>query len=588
MDDVNPEEDVMDAQYDVLVVGGGAAGLGGALTLTRARRRVLVVHDGTPRNRPAGHMHAYLGLDGVPPAELLARGRAEVEGYGGELVEDRVVDVRREGDGFRAELAGGRVVTARRVLVATGLADALPDVPGVADRWGRDVLHCPFCHGWEVRDRPVGILGSGPFGIHQAQMWRQWTPDVTLFLHTGAEPSEDDWERLAALGVRVVDGRVAGLVVRDDALAGVRLESGAEVAVEAVVVATGLAARTEGLEGLGLPVEPVRMNGHVVGSRVVAGADGLTDVPGVRVVGNVTDLRAQVQVAAAAGLTAAATLVAELVEEDTAAAVERYRGTQPFSAAAEREVHERVAGDRRHGLVPAGVAAAAGGADAGHGHVHGHGFGGDPGEVRHDRQFWEERYRSMPRVWSGRPNAQLVDEVADLPPGSAVDIACGEGGDALWLAERGWTVTGVDLSQTALDRLTEAAAGAGQDVAARVRTLRSDVGDWDPGAERYDLVTSHFLHLPPADRAAAFARMASAVAPGGTLLVVAHHASDLRTTIGRPDLPELFFEPSDVVAVLEPGEWDVVVAEARPRTATDPDGREVTIRDTVVRARRRD
>lgn len=217
---------------------------------------------------------------------------------------------------------------------------------------------------------------------------------------------------------------------------------------------------------------------------------------------------------------------------------------------------------------------------------HRQGHGHDPLAVRHDREFWEERYRSAPQVWSGRPNPQLVDEVADLPAGTALDVACGEGGDALWLAGRGWRVTAVDLAQTALDRVDAAAAQAGPEVAARVRTVRADVGEWVPGDERYDLVTSHFLHLPPEARAHAFGRMAGAVAPGGTLLVVAHHASDLATTIGRPDVPELFFAPEDVVAALDPDGWDVLVAEARPRPAVDPDGREITIRDTVVRARR--
>ena len=224
------------------------------------------------------------------------------------------------------------------------------------------------------------------------------------------------------------------------------------------------------------------------------------------------------------------------------------------------------------------------GGDAAHG---GHAHGGDPGEVRHDREFWEDRYRSAPQVWSGRPNRPLVDEVGDLAPGRALDVACGEGGDALWLAGRGWAVTAVDLAQTALDRVEAAAAEAGPQVAARVRTERVDIATWDAGDGTYDLVTTHFLHLPPEVRTVAFARMARAVAPGGTLLVVAHHASDLRTTIGRPDLPELFFDPEEVVAALEPGAWDVPVAEARPRPATDPDGREITIRDTVVRAVRR-
>ncbi|NHT18057.1 FAD-dependent oxidoreductase [Cellulomonas sp. IC4_254] len=336
----------MTEQHDVLVVGGGAAGLGGALTLARARRSVLVVHDGAPRNAPAAHMHAYLGLDGLPPAELLARGRSEVEGYGAEVVEDRVVDVRRDGDGFTAALAGGRVVRARRVLVATGLVDGLPDVPGLAERWGRDVLHCPFCHGWEVRDRAVGILGSGPVAVHQAQLWRGWTADVTLFLGGAADGaggdglSDADWERLAALGVRVVDGPVAGLEVADDVLTGVRLATGTVLACDAVVVATRMGARLDGLAGLGLPTEPVTRGERVLGTRVVAQPDGSTTVPGVRVAGNVTDLMAQVQVAAAAGLTAGAALVAELGAEDADAAVARYRAEQvaPFSGRAEREV----------------------------------------------------------------------------------------------------------------------------------------------------------------------------------------------------------------------------------------------------------
>ncbi|GEL46911.1 thioredoxin reductase [Cellulomonas hominis] len=342
----------MDQTYDALVLGGGAAGLSAALTLSRARRRVAVVHDGTPRNRPAAHMHAYLGSDGLPPAELLARGRAEVAGYGATLVEGTVADVRRDGDAFRAALADGTVLRAGRVVVATGLADGLPDVPGLADRWGRDVLHCPFCHGWEVRGAAVGIIAAGPLAVHQATLWRGWTDDVTLFLHTADEPDEAGWEQLAALGVRVVDGRVGGLVVAGDTLTGVRLASGAVLPVAAVVTATGMHARLDGLDGLGLTVEPVVREGYVIGTRVAAGPDGATGVPGVWAAGNVTDLMAQVQVAAAGGLTAGAAVVADLTAADARAAVARYRAERaaPFSAAAERAVAERVAGPGRHGL----------------------------------------------------------------------------------------------------------------------------------------------------------------------------------------------------------------------------------------------
>jgi thioredoxin reductase len=326
---------------DVLVVGGGAAGLSGALTLARARRRVLVVHDGTPRNRPAAHLHAYLGHDGLPPAELLARGRAEVEGYGAEVVDDRVLDVRAEGDGFVAALAGGRRVHARRVLVATGLVDTLPEVPGLAERWGRDVLHCPFCHGWEVRDRRIGVLGTGPGAVHRALLWRQWTADVTLFLHEGVEPADEEWEQLAARGVRVVDGRVAGIEVVDDALRGVRLGSGLVLPVDALVVATRMDARTGPVTGLGLPVEDVEVAGTVVGTRVVAAPDGATAVPGVRAAGNVADPMAQLAVAAAGGLVAGAALVAELGALDTRAAVQRRRAPA-FSGPMERAVAARL------------------------------------------------------------------------------------------------------------------------------------------------------------------------------------------------------------------------------------------------------
>src|SRR4051794_17652434 len=222
-------------EYDVVVVGGGAAGLSGALTLARAGRSVLVVDDGTPRNAPAGHVHNYLGREGTPPAELYAIGRGEVTGYGGEVLDGRVTGARRDGDGFVVTTDGGEV-RARRLLVTTGLVDELPDLPGVAEQWGHGVLHCPFCHGAEVRDRPIGILGTNPFAVHQALLWRQWSADVVLFRHTSPEPTDDERERLAARGIQVVDGAVAGLVTDGDPLTGVRLADGTVVAREAGVV----------------------------------------------------------------------------------------------------------------------------------------------------------------------------------------------------------------------------------------------------------------------------------------------------------------------------------------------------------------
>ena len=300
----------------MVVVGGGAAGLSGALALARARRRVLVVDAGAPRNAPADGVHNYLGRDGVPPGELLAAGRAEVTGYGGEVVTGTVTAAKPDGDGFLVSLAGGSEVHTRRLLVTTGLVDELPAVPGLAERWGHTVLHCPYCHGWEVRDQPVGVLATGPMAVHQALMWTQWTADVTFFLHTGPAPTGEERAKLDARGVRFVDGEV--VAVEGDA--DVRLADGTLVPRQALVVTPRFTTRSEVLESLGLrPVE----HELGIGTRIPADPTGATAVPGVWVAGNVTDPMAQVISSAAAGLMAAARINAELIEAEAAAQLAR-------------------------------------------------------------------------------------------------------------------------------------------------------------------------------------------------------------------------------------------------------------------------
>jgi SAM-dependent methyltransferase len=202
------------------------------------------------------------------------------------------------------------------------------------------------------------------------------------------------------------------------------------------------------------------------------------------------------------------------------------------------------------------------------------------------KDFWEERYAGHTAVWSGRPNPQLVAEAEDLAPGTALDAGCGEGADAIWLASRGWRVTAVDFATTALRRAREHAESLDADVAGRIDWTQADLTDWAPPEERFDLVSTHYVHLA-ASREAFFRRMAASVAPGGTLLIVGHHPLDLQTTIQRPPIPELFFTAEEVAAGLDPDRWDVVAADARPRPATDHDGNEVTIHDAVLRARRR-
>ncbi len=306
--------------YDVIVIGGGAAGLGGALALVRSRRSVLVVDDGTPRNAPADGVHNYLTRDGIPPAELYAIGRQEVAGYGGEFATGTVTTVRRDGL-FTVELADGTTYQGRRLLVTTGLTDVLPDVRGLAERWGRDVLHCPYCHGWEVRDQAIGILATTGMATFQALLFRQLSDDVTLFLHTAPEPTDEQWEQLAARGISVVQGKVEQLEVENDKLTGVRLEGGRVIPRQALAVQTSMRARAGFLADLGLEIVDQEVHGLVTGTVVAADPQGATAVPGVFVAGNVTDARATVMPAAAAGLMAAGGINADLITEETRLAV---------------------------------------------------------------------------------------------------------------------------------------------------------------------------------------------------------------------------------------------------------------------------
>ena len=523
--------------YDVVVVGGGAAGLSAALALSRARRSVLVVDAGDPRNLRAGHVHNYLGREGTPPADLLAIGRVEVASYGGEVTVGRVTSARaQEGDekGFVVTVDDGREVTGRRLLVTTGLVDELPDVPGLRERWGLDVLHCPYCHGWEVRDQALGVIASNGLATHQALMFRQWSADVVLFLNGGPRPSLDEAEQLAAREITVVAEAIEGVVVDDDRISGVRLASGDVVARQALVVSPRMTARSEVLSSLGIEAVEQEMNGVVVGTAAPADPTGATSVPGVWVAGNVADVRAQVISSAAAGLHVGAMINADLVAEDTHGAVVARHST--------KEMFEQPA--------------------------------------------WEERYRSTPAVWSGRPNPQLVTETIELPAGNALDVGSGEGADSIWLAERGWRVTALDFSRVALERAAEHAATASSETSERIDWRHTDLRSWTHRDESYDLVTSQFMHLPDGGMTDLVSRLAESVVPGGTLLVVGHHPADVATGL-RCNASNVLFTAEEIVQVLGPETWEVLVAEVRPRETDGPDGGPVTVHDVVIRARRR-
>jgi SAM-dependent methyltransferase len=410
------------------------------------------------------------------------------------------------------------------VVLATGVVDDLPDVAGLRERWGRDVLHCPYCHGWEVRDRRVGVLATSPLALHHVGLMRQLTDDVVLLLGDAFVPERHAADELDARGVEIVSGAVSALVVTDDALRGVRLADGTVVALDALLVPTVARARTEVAGLLGLSSTEQRMGEALMGEVIEVDARGETAVPGVWAVGNVADLRATVIASSASGTAVAAALNADLVAEDGRLAVMAHRDGSPA--------------------------------------------------------FWERFYAERDQVWSGRVNAVLGAVDAELEPGTALDLGAGEGGDALWLAGRGWKVTAVDVAQTACDRIAERAGGL------PVTTERHDLTETFPDGT-FDLVNAQYLHSPSADfpRTAILRRAAEAVAPGGTLLVVGH--GRLAPWSWDPTLR--MATATEVLAslALDYTAWEVVRCESAERTATGPDGQAATITDEIAQMRRR-
>ncbi|WP_445443062.1 NAD(P)/FAD-dependent oxidoreductase [Clavibacter sp. km1a] len=319
-------------EWDAVVVGGGVAGSSAALMLARARRSVLVVDAGQPRNAVAAHMHGVLGHDGKPPRQLVAEGRREIEGYGGVVVDGRVEAVeaidpgsageRPTGPRFRVTLDGGVEVRARRVILATGLADVLPEVPGLAAHWGAGVVVCPYCDGYEVRDRRIGVLATGPGSLHHVQMLRQWSPDITFLVAGGTasgQPLEIDAATRAGIdarGIRVEESPVTRVLGERGALEGVELADGRILPLDSLFAMPGVSPRDGFARALGAATEDTPW-----GPFVTADATGQTSVPGLLIAGNASSGSANVPVAMAAGTMAGAMANAGMVTEDVAAAV---------------------------------------------------------------------------------------------------------------------------------------------------------------------------------------------------------------------------------------------------------------------------
>lgn len=297
--------------YDVAVIGGGAAGLSAAVALLRFGRSVIVIDSAEPRNAAAGHVHNLLTRDGASPLELYRLGRGEVEHYGGRIIAGTVCSVHGSIGAFVVRLQD-QAITAHRIIVATGGLDELPDVPGLASQWGKGVVHCGFCHGYEVRNERIGVLATGPMSVHQAMMFRLLSPEVTLLAHS-FPPTPDQGRKLEQRGIAVARGTVAEVLSRDDRLVGVRLAAGDEVELDALVISTIVRARAGFLAPLGLSPTDLIINGQLMATRIETGPGGSTDVPGLRIAGNVAEPMAQVVNAAAAGLAAASAIIGELV-----------------------------------------------------------------------------------------------------------------------------------------------------------------------------------------------------------------------------------------------------------------------------------
>jgi thioredoxin reductase/SAM-dependent methyltransferase len=460
---------------------------------------------------------------------LTSIGREEVRSYGVEVLAGRAVDVTRtDDDRFRVELVGGNTVFARRVLAATGLVDDLPDIDGLAEHWGGDVVHCPFCHGFEVRDRRIVQIVTHPRGLHPAGLFRQLSARFTLVLHDGVEADNPEVEALRAAGVNVVDQRVRSVLTGDDGhVAAVELADGDRIDADVVAIGPRFRARAEPFASLGLkPAE----HPSGLGDFIETDPTGETSVRGLYAAGNVTDPSQQVLQAAADGSRVGGMLSFSLAHDDIRAA-------------------------------------------------------GRPSANEAD---WDHRYGGD-RMWSGNPNGTLVNEIDGFAPGRALDVGAGEGGDAIWLAEKGWTVTASDISQRALDRVAAEAERRGLRIACRHADANA-LRPFEAGA--FDLVSAQYAAIPRTPDQRGVRNLLDAVAPGGTLLVVGHDLEPMRAPIdihehSRAFDPDAYVRLDDFAAALaDAPEWTIQVHEKRPR----PPGAATAshhVEDVVLRARRR-
>ncbi|KAB1643478.1 FAD-dependent oxidoreductase [Gulosibacter chungangensis] len=536
-------------QWDAIIIGGGFAGLSAAQTLGRSRRRTLVLDSGRPRNRFSEHAHNILGLDGTPPADLLASARQQAAEYGIEFVAAEVSEVTVLDQGIRILATDGRAFEARTLLVATGLTDVLPEIPGLAARWGKSVLHCPYCHGWEVADQRLGVLVLSEIGFHQAQLIRQWSEDLTVFLGEGMHIPADIRSRLEVRGVRIIPSPITELLGEGTQLNAVRTADGTQIPLDALFLLGKIQPNDGFLGALQLARTETPM-----GSFISIDETGRTSVERIWATGNAVNPGAAIPQAAGDAAFAAAQMNLWLVNDDTDRALADADASWPEIAPAE---------------------------------------------------YWDDRYSQQAAMWSGRPNAALVSVVGDLTPGTALDLGCGEGADVLWLAQQGWDALGLDISTVAVERAT-AAADALVEISGRAQFRQADLSELVAfeglatfeGSARFDLVTASFLHstveLP---RAEILRRASGLVDEGGHLLIITHAAPPPWFAGGEQrenyhsgeGHHHSFLTPQEEIEALalDCAAWRVVLAETRTRAAKDPDGNSAVLEDGVVLLQRK-
>lgn len=522
--------------FDVIIIGGGAAGLSAALTLGRSKQKTLVIDAGSPRNRFAAHAHGVLGLDSIQPQDLLTTGREQARQYGVQFSTDPVQSVTTTSDAVRARTTAGETLEARTLIVATGMTDLLPNIPGLSDCWGKTVLHCPYCHGWEVRDTALAVLMVTEMGFHQAQLIRQWSDDVTVFVGTGITLPEPIAERLRARGMHIVQSAVTKIDADDGVIQTIHTEDGRTFAPDAMFTFGAVQPHDDFLHSLSLERQDTPL-----GSFLAVDATGKTSAERIWAVGNVANPGAAIPQAASEGQLTAAHVNMWLVNDD-------------FDQAE----------SERSELTPV--------------------------------DYWDGRYREKQAMWSGKPNAVLAEVASALKPGRALDLGCGEGADVIWLAQQGWQARGFDISGTAVARATAAAETAGLDPSSAQFEQR-DLGELDAlgATEQYDLVTASFLHSTVALPRTEILLVASGlVSSGGHLLITTHAAPPPWSQMHEQDAhaghshDHTFLTPQQEIEALDlsAGDWTVVIAESRAREAAGPNGERATLEDGVVLLRR--